>query len=54
MSGYSRGEGARRLPARPNLEKLKKDAKDLLRAHRAQNAAAIDEVRSFHPSPSEF
>ena len=54
MSGNSRGEGARRLPAKPNLEKLKKDAKDLLRAHRAMDPAALDQVQSFHPRPSEF
>ena len=54
MSGNSRGEGARRLPAKPNLEKLKKDAKELLRAHRAKDPAAFGQVQSFHPRPSEF
>jgi ankyrin repeat protein len=54
MSGNPRGKGARRLPARPNLEKLKKDAKDLLRSFRAGEPAALDEVQSFHPRPPEF
>ena len=47
MSRYSREE--RRLPVRPNLEQLKHQAKDLLRAVHDGNADAIDEFNEFHP-----
>lgn len=35
---------ARSLPARPNLEQLRKQARDLLDAFRAKKPAAIAEV----------
>jgi len=42
---------ARRLPIRPNLDQLKHQAKDLLRAIRAGDASAIAEFHQFHPQP---
>lgn len=42
------------LPAKPNLEKLKKDAKHLLRAFRAGDPAALATVDTFHPLPRTF
>jgi hypothetical protein len=42
----------RRLPVRPNLDQLKHQAKDLLRALHAGEAAAIAELREHHPDPS--
>lgn len=41
----------RRLPVRPDSEQLKHQAKDLLRAIRAGDAAAIEEFRAHHPKP---
>lgn len=41
----------RRLPVRPNLEQLRHQAKDLLRAIRGGNASALAEFNRFHPSP---
>jgi ankyrin repeat protein len=41
----------RRLPVRPDLEQLKRQAKDLLRAFRGGEAAALAEFREFHPVP---
>jgi hypothetical protein len=46
----------RRLPVRPNLEQLKHQAKDLLRAIRAGDPAAIADLEEHHPdqpSPSD-
>lgn len=37
------------LPIRPSLEQYKKQAKELLRAVKAGNAAAIDSIRCRHP-----
>lgn len=39
----------RRLPVRPDLDQLKHQAKDLLRAIRRHNPAAIAELRQYHP-----
>jgi len=39
----------RHFPVRPNLEQLKHQAKDLLRAIRQGDAAAIAELRKHHP-----
>jgi len=39
----------RRLPVRPNLEQLRRQAKELLRAMRAGDANAIAELRERHP-----
>jgi hypothetical protein len=42
---------ARRLPVRPNLDQLKHQAKDLLRAIRRGEPKAIEEFNAFHPKP---
>ena len=39
----------RRLPVRPNLEQLHRQAKELLRAIHAGDAGAIAELREHHP-----
>ena len=39
----------RRLPVRPNLEQLHREAKELLRAIHAGDANAIAELREHHP-----
>src|SRR5437764_9061757 len=49
MSIYNRGD--RHLPVRPDLEQLKHQAKDLLRAVRKGEAEALAEFREFHPAP---
>jgi ankyrin repeat protein len=41
----------RGLPVRPDLEQLKHQAKDLLRALHAGDPEAIAELREFHPDP---
>ena len=43
----------RRLPVRPSLRQLKHQAKDLLRALRAGDAAAVAELKEFHPDRPE-
>jgi hypothetical protein len=40
---------SRRLPARPNLDQLKHQAKDLLKAYRAGDGQAADDFAAFHP-----
>jgi hypothetical protein len=40
----------RRLPVRPDLEQLQRQAKELLRAIRAGDASALAELREHHPS----
>lgn len=40
---------ARRLPAAPNLEQQRKQARDLLAATRAGDAAALGRLRAHHP-----
>jgi ankyrin repeat protein len=42
------------LPARPDLEHLKRQAKLLLRAVRAQQGEALQIILAFHPRPAEF
>jgi ankyrin repeat protein len=46
----------RRLPEQPSLEQLRNQAKDLLRAYRDGEPAAVAEVQRFerHPDPSKF
>jgi len=46
----------RRLPQRPSLEQLKKQAKELLERFRASELTAVTEVRQFerNPDPSHF
>jgi Ankyrin repeats (3 copies) len=39
----------RRLPANPNLDHLKYQAKDLLKDHAARDIAAAQRIREFHP-----
>jgi hypothetical protein len=39
----------KRLPSDPNLEHLKYQAKDLLRAHATRNPEAAQRLREFHP-----
>ena len=39
----------RRLPVRPDLDQLRRQAKDLLRAMRAREPAAVAELREHHP-----
>ena len=52
MSGSHRyPPPTRRLPAQPNLEQLKKQAKDLLGRYRAGDAAAAAEVAQFEHRP---
>jgi ankyrin repeat protein len=41
------------LPAAPSVEQLRKQAKDLARAHRAGDPAAVFRVRAAHPHPAE-
>jgi ankyrin repeat protein len=41
------------LPAAPSLEQLRKQAKELARAHRAGDETAVVRVRSYHPHPAE-
>jgi hypothetical protein len=43
----------RHFPVRPNLDQLKHQAKDLLRAVRRDDAAAIADLRKHHPKPPE-
>ena len=43
----------RRLPANPNLEHLKYQAKDLLREHGRREPGAAQRIREFHPRFSE-
>jgi ankyrin repeat protein len=49
MSHPNRPTLARKLPERPNLNQLKKQAKDLLKAFQSGEPAAINEVRAHHP-----
>jgi hypothetical protein len=46
----------RSLPARPSLERLRKQAKGLLKAYRAGDAAVVAEVERFEsqPNPETF
>ncbi|MEK6280852.1 MAG: ankyrin repeat domain-containing protein [Acidobacteriota bacterium] len=43
----------RNLPVRPNLDQLKHQAKDLLRAVRRGDPSAIEEFKQHHPKPIE-
>jgi Ankyrin repeat len=45
---------ARRLPVRPDLDQLKHQAKDLLRALHDGDAVAGDDLRRFHPDGSKI
>lgn len=48
MSIYNRSD--RRLPVRPDLKQLKRQAKELLRGIRLGEPDALDELREFHPN----
>src|SRR5438045_1465667 len=39
----------RRLPTRPNLDQLKRQAKELVSEHRAGTIQACQRIREFHP-----
>ena len=39
----------RRLPSNPNLDHLKNQAKDLLKAHSARSPEVAQRLREFHP-----
>ena len=41
----------RHLPVRPDLDQLKHQAKDLLKAIRRSDSEALDDLRKFHPKP---
>ncbi len=43
----------RRLPVRPDLDQLRRQAKDLLRAIRRGDPAAVAELREHHPKPPD-
>jgi ankyrin repeat protein len=49
MSGHTT---SRKLPVRPNLDQLKHQARDLLRAIRRSDPSAIKEFNKYHPKPS--
>jgi ankyrin repeat protein len=53
---YPHAYPTRWLPAQPNLEQLRKQAKDLLAAYRASDPAAVAEVERFErtPDPARF
>jgi hypothetical protein len=52
MSGnLSHPAPTRRLPQQPNLEQLKKQAKELLERYRAGDAAAIAEINLYERRP---
>src|SRR5258707_9535376 len=42
----------RRLPQQPNLEQLRKQAKDLLEQYRSHDPSAIAEVQQFERQPN--
>jgi ankyrin repeat protein len=48
MSEVNRSTPTRKLPAKPNLNQLKKQAKDLLKAFRAGDPAALTEVLAHY------
>jgi ankyrin repeat protein len=41
------------LPSAPSLEQLRKQAKDLLRAHRADDEGAVARLEAHHPHPDQ-
>src|SRR5688500_14603873 len=40
---------AKSLPSRPDLEQLRKQAKDLLKSHKSGQAEALQRIRESHP-----
>ena len=53
---HAHSEPTRSLPDKPNLTQLRKQAKELLKAYRAGNEAALAECGQFarHPDPAAF
>jgi ankyrin repeat protein len=53
---FSHPAPTRRLPQHPNLEQLRKQAKDLLERYRSGDSAAMAEIQNFdrNPNPSMF
>jgi ankyrin repeat protein len=45
---------AKELPARPSLEQFKKQAKDLAKAFKSADPAAIRRAKKFHPHPEKI
>src|SRR5438552_5808251 len=43
----------RHLPVRPDLQQLRHQAKDLLRAFKREDPSAIEDLRKHHPKPKE-
>jgi hypothetical protein len=43
----------RQLPSRPNLDQLKRQARDLLNAHRVGDENAVRRIRESHPRLSQ-
>src|SRR5215467_9868367 len=43
----------RHLPVRPNLDQLKHQAKDLLKATRSGDSSAIADLKQYHPEQRE-
>ncbi len=43
----------RHLPVRPNIDQLKHQARDLLRAIRAGSAEAVEDLARLHPAPGD-
>jgi hypothetical protein len=48
---HSTPVSARHLPQQPNLEQLKKQAKELLERFRASESSVVAEVRQFERNP---
>src|SRR5438045_720382 len=46
-------DGTSRLPARPSLEQLRKQAKELLRDYRAGDSAAVERWGALHADPAQ-
>ncbi len=42
------------LPAKPDINLLKKQAKKLLKQYRSNNSEAMSSIQSFHPRPESF
>jgi hypothetical protein len=54
MSNSDQKDPLRHVPVRPNLRQLKIQAKDLLRAIRGGDTAAIEEFGQSHPKPEDI
>ena len=56
MAASQSPQESRSLPERPDLQQLKKQAKELLKGYRAGDSAAVAEVETYEqePNPAEF